>query len=287
MQNLRLIKGRIKSAKNIAQITKAMELVSASKMKRAIAQAESGKLYAEMIREMVMKLGGKVDMTSHPLLKKVKTTSKKRLVVFISTNKGLCGGLNSTLFRKTMSYYPNIDTNVWVTLGLKGAAFVTSMEGEIVADFSDKSNFVSSVSAVTDLITGEFLKGSVVGVDLVYNEFLSILKQQPKMKQILPLSVDGLSENEEKVSGDFLIEPNPEEVFESLLPSYVENQIRDAVLQAEASEHAARMVAMRNATDNAKSFIGELTLVYNKVRQEKITNEIADLVTARAAIVKE
>lgn len=289
MQNLRVIKGRIKSAKNIAQITKAMELVAASKMKKAQQAAESGKLYAEMIREMVMKLGTKVDMSSHPLLKKPKTITGKRLILLISTNKGLCGSLNSNLFRYSLSQYKQIQTHSVVSLGAKGAQFVTSMGNTVLADFSQSGTFTSVVEAVTTLVSQQFLTGQIDGVDLVYNQFLSVLKQQPRIKTILPLSVDSLQTEDEKSvdqsNFNFLIEPDPEAVFERLLPEYVENQIRDAILQAEASEHAARMVAMRNATDNAKSFINDLTLIYNKIRQEKITTEIADLVTARAAIV--
>jgi F-type H+-transporting ATPase subunit gamma len=230
-----------------------------------------------------------VDGSSHPLLKKPKILTGKRLALLITTNKGLCGGLNSSLFRHVHVHYPNIKHNEWVTAGLKGAGFVTTMEGKIIADFSSGAGFVSSVPAITAFIIEQFLNGTVDGVDIIYNEFQSILKQNPRIKSILPLTIESVGEIQSDVNEDqeFLIEPNPEEVFESLLPSYVENQIRDAVLQAEASEHAARMVAMRNATDNAKSFISELTLVYNKARQEKITNEIADLVTARAAIVSE
>lgn len=288
MQNLRLIKGRIKSAKNIAQITKAMELVAASKMKKAQAAADAGKLYAEMIREMVMKLGTKVDISSHPLLKKTTVVTGRRLIVLISTNKGLAGSLNSNLFRHMLSHYHELTSHVVVALGNKGAFFASTMGSKVIADFSQSGAFTTMVEAITDLARERFLAGDVDGVDIVYNQFVSVLKQQPRVKTILPLSVEALDGTNDVASqqGEFLIEPNPVEVFDRLLPEYVENQIRDAVLQAEASEHAARMVAMRNATDNAKSFIGELTLVYNKVRQEKITNEIADLVTARAAIVE-
>lgn len=286
MQNLRLIKGRIKSAKNIAQITKAMELVAASKMKKAQAAAESGKLYAEMIREMVMKLGGKVDISSHPLLKQSQTITGKRLLILISTNKGLAGSLNSNLFRLALSHYKELTSHEVIALGNKGAVFASTIGAKVVADFSHSGAFTSVVEAVTDLARDKFLNGEIDGVDIVYNQFVSVLKQQPRVKPILPLSIESLGSQNQEERIQFLIEPDPESVFDRLLPEYVENQIRDAVLQAEASEHAARMVAMRNATDNAKSFIAELTLVYNKVRQEKITNEIADLVTARAAIVE-
>lgn len=289
MQNLRLIKNRIKSAKNIAQITKAMELVSASKMRRAMQEAESGKLYAEIIREMVMRLGAKVDLSAHPLLKKPKVLTGKRLIILISTNKGMCGGLNSTLFRKTISQYPELKQHSFIVLGQKGAVFVATMGGEVIADFSQTGSFAAAVEPISTLAQEQFLGGMVDAVDIVYNEFVSVLKQEPRIKQLLPLSVEGLAreEGQKEEEVPFLIEPDPEAVLQSLLPEYVENQIRDAVLQAEASEHAARMVAMRNATDNANSFISDLTLVYNKIRQEKITTEIADLVTARAAIVQD
>ena len=288
MQNLRVIKGRIKSAKNIAQITKAMELVAASKMKKAQAAAESGKLYAEMIREMVMKLGTKVDMSSHPLLIKPKVLTGKKAIILISTNKGLCGSLNTNLFRHMMHEYSDIKQHTVVALGNKGAMFASMMGATVKADFSTQGSFTHIVEAVTTLVSEQFLSGTIDGVDIVYNQFVSVLKQQPRVKSILPLTVDSLTLETKKDAGyEFLIEPNPTEIFDRLLPEYVENQIRDAILQAEASEHAARMVAMRNATDNAKSFISDLTLIYNKIRQEKITNEIADLVTARAAIVTE
>ena len=281
MSNIRLIKNRIKSAKNIAQITKAMELVSASKMRKAQQQALSGKLYAQKIRDMVCSLASRTDITTHPLLRMPLTNTKKRLVILIATNKGLCGGLNVTLFRSMMKDYPLFDNVEFVTLGKKGTTFITQMHGVLKADFSDKIPFVDSVPALTQQLTEAFLSGSVLGVDIVYNEFVSALKQIPRKKTLLPLTLSGLPED---VAGtEFLIEPSVSDVFEALLPHYLENQVRDAVLQADASEHSARMVAMRNATDNALSFMEELTLVYNKARQEKITYEISDIVTARLA----
>jgi F-type H+-transporting ATPase subunit gamma len=282
MANIRLIKNRIKSARNIAQITKAMELVSASKMRKAQLQALSGKLYAQMIRDMVFRLAIRTDISNHPLLTTPLTDTKKRLVILISTNKGLCGGLNISLFRSMMKNYPSLDNLEFVTLGKKGTNFITQMQAQLKADFSNDIPFVDSVPALTQLLTEAFLSGTVAGVDIVYNEFISALKQIPRQKTLLPLTLSGLPQ-EEQTGPEFLIEPNIPEVFEALLPHYLENQVRDAVLQADASEHSARMVAMRNATDNALSFMDELTLVYNKARQEKITYEISDMVTARLA----
>jgi F-type H+-transporting ATPase subunit gamma len=281
MANIRLIKNRIKSAKSIAQITKAMEMVSASKMRKAQQQAIAGKLYAQKIRDMVVALASRTDVTNHPLLRPPLTDTKKRLVIVISTNKGLCGGLNIALFRSMMKEYPSFSALEFVSLGKKGTNFITQMHGTLKADFSDKIPFVDSVPALTQLLTEVFLSGSVSGVDIVYNEFVSALKQIPRKKTLLPLTLSGFGE--EKTGPDFLIEPSVPEVFEAILPHYLENQVRDALLQADASEHSARMVAMRNATDNALSFMEELTLVYNKARQEKITYEISDIVTARLA----
>ena len=280
MANIRLIKGRIRSAKNIAQITKAMELVAASKMKKAQAAAVSGKLYAQKIYDMVMELSSAVDASNHPLLTKPSTPTGKRLVILITTNKGLAGGLNGNLFRFLMKEYPQMADCDFVAIGRKGADFLSRMGGVLTADFSTTIPFTSSVPALIELATGEFTQGKYDAVDLVYSEFFSALKQQPRRKTIMPLTLEAAQPS----ASELLIEPSKREVFNQLLPHYVENQVRDAVLQAEASEHSARMVAMRNATDNALSLMDALTIMYNKARQEKITYEISDMVTARLAV---
>jgi F-type H+-transporting ATPase subunit gamma len=284
MSNIRLIKGRIKSAKNIAQITKAMELVAASKMKKAQSQALAGKLYAQKIFEMVITLSSRTSWANHPLLNKREAFIGKRLVVLLSTNKGLCGGLNTSLFRFFMQNYTKTDTYEAVTLGKKGASFLAQIGGTLKADFSDRQSFASAVPALTDLVSREYIDGHYDGVDLVYSDFINVVKQVPRKKTILPLTIESLDMPQQERSFEFLIEPSVSEVFGSLLPHYLENQIRDAVLEAEASEHSARMIAMRNATDNALSLMDELTLIYNKARQEKITYEITDLITATLAI---
>lgn len=283
MANIRLIKGRIKSAKNISQITKAMELVAAAKMKKAQQHAINGKLYAQKIHEMVLTLSSKIVTSNHPLLRKPDTLTGKRLVILLSSNKGLCGGLNTNLFRFFHSQYPKSNQYECVTLGKKGASFLAMFGSPLIADFSTVTPLISAVPAITELITEKFTSKSVDSVELVYNDFISIVKQVPKKKTILPLTIASLPEKETEEL-QFKIEPSVDEVFESLLPHYLENQIRDAVLEAEASEHSARMVAMRNATDNALSLVSDLTLAYNKARQEKITYEITDLITATLAV---
>lgn len=283
MANIRLIKRRIKSAKNIAQITKAMELVAAAKMKKAQAAALSGKLYAQKIYEMVMRLAKRTDFRNHKLLQTPPLTGK-RLVVLLSTNKGLCGGLNTSLFRFFMKQYPHNASYDVVSIGKKGADFVTRLGHGVKADFSDTTPWERVVPALVTYLTEQFLTESYDAVDLVSNEFLSVSKQIPRAKTILPLTITGEAAQDDEGAYEFLIEPSVEEVFAALLPHYVENQIRDAVLQAEAAEHSARMIAMHNATDNANSLQDDLTLQYNKARQEKITYEITDMVTARLAV---
>ncbi len=284
MANIRLIKGRIKTSKNIAQITKAMELVAAAKMKKAQVAALAGKLYAGKIYEMVMRLSRRTDYRSHPLLM-TPAPAGKRLVLLISTNKGLCGGLNTNLFRYVLQQYPDFKSHDVITLGKKGADFVTRLGKTVKADFSEALVWENTVPAIVDVLTREFISGQYDGVDVVSNEFLSVVKQNPRKKAVLPLSLEPQAvEVSEEKAYDFVIEPSVEEVFDALLPHYIENQIRDAVLQARASEYSAQMIAMHNATDNAKNLQQELTLVYNKARQEKITYEITDMVTARLAV---
>lgn len=284
MANIRLIKRRIKSAKNIAQITKAMELVSAAKMKKAQANALAGKLYAQKIFEMVTRLASRTDYRNHKLLMTPMPTGK-RLLVLLSTNKGLCGGLNTNLFRFFMKTHTDNSKYDVVTIGKKGADFVTRLGHGVKADFSDTTPWERVVPALVSYLTEQFLTGEYDGVDLISNEFISVSKQIPKAKTVLPLTISGETANPDtEGTYEFLIEPNVEEVFNALLPHYVENQIRDAVLQAEAAEHSARMIAMHNATDNANSLRDELTLQYNKARQEKITYEITDMITARLAV---
>jgi len=279
MANIRLIKNRIKSAKSISQITKAMELVAASKMRKAQTAALAGKLYAAKIRDMVGLLAARTDIAAHPLL--ATHDAPKRLVILISTNKGLCGGLNTNLFRFLLRSYSDPTICTFISLGKKGSHTVAQLHAELAADFSERIPFVDAVPAMMELLTQQYLAGAVSGVDLVYNEFVSALTQTPVRKSILPLAMADIAAT--IPMGEFLIEPSVPEVLNVLLPHYLENQVRDAVLQAEASEQSARMVAMRNATDNAYAFMEELTLIYNKARQEKITYEISDMVTARLA----
>ncbi|MCR4263185.1 MAG: ATP synthase F1 subunit gamma [Candidatus Roizmanbacteria bacterium] len=286
MATIRAVKGRIKSAKNISQITKAMQMVSAAKMRKAQEAARQGKPYREKIEEAVGELASRIDPRLHPLLK-TGNPKGKTMAVLISTNKGLCGGLNTNLFRNILKWFSSGTSADFITLGKKGQRFVVRSKWELSADFSD-GQIINSVAPVTQLFVEGFLNGTYKEVFVIYNRFVSSLKQEPIMVQVLPLAIPERGGQESKqvelAWSEFIIEPSAREVLNQVLPHYIETQIRSAILEAEASEHSARMIAMKNATDNARNLIGDLTLAYNRLRQEKITTEIADIVTARESM---
>lgn len=284
MAGIRLIRSRIRSSKNIAQITKAMQMVAASKMKKAQEEALSGKPYAEKIYQAVAELTKITDSKYHQLLSQKKLTGKT-LVILISTNKGLCGSLNTNLFRKCLSWFPNRSDYDFITLGLKGSRFVLRAKYSLVADFSEKPPYTQYTPSVIDLVIKGFLEGKYKQVLVVYNSFINALNIVPDKKLILPMSEIGVNnENPTQLPAEFLIEPSPRELLDSLLPHYLETLVRASIIQSEASEHSARMLAMKSATDNALSLEEELTLVYNKLRQEQITYEIADITRAQVSL---
>lgn len=285
MASERLIKRRIRSAQNISQITRAMQMVAASKMKKAQQLALSGRPYADKIAQMVAQFVARIETKKHPLLRI--NSSGKTLIIFITTNKGLLGGLNTNLFRVLTSWFTSeeLANAVFVTLGKKGEAYLVRTKRDLTADFSEIP-FTTHIPALTTMISTGYIKGIYKNVYLIYSNFVSALKQEPTRKKILPLTEFATSNNNQITTDklDFLVEPSIEEILDTLLFHYLENQVRDAVLEAEASEHSARMMAMKNATDNAVELIDLLTLEKNKVRQAKITSEIADMVTARMAV---
>ncbi len=285
MASDKTIKRRIKSAKNISQITKAMQMVAASKMKKAADRAIAGKAYADKINEMTQSFAHVVNPSDHPLLKREGSGSK--LIILISTNKGLCGGLNSNLFRKIHKQFLGDIPLEFVTVGKKGKAFVVRTKQVLTADFSDEVSFFNSVPAVTSIETEGFLSNRHREVYIAYNVFESVLHQTPVIERLLPIvSLDTQSEKSESptVSGSTVLEPSIDALLDALLVNYLENQVRAAIVQAEASEHSARMMAMRNATENAEELTQALTLEYNKIRQQGITSEISDMVTARLSV---
>lgn len=291
--NERKIKRRIRAARNISQITRAMQMVAASKLRRSQERALAGKPYAQEILRLVREARSRVEEKAHPLLIK-KGQGQKTFLVLVSTNKGLCGSLNTDLARYVDEWYPRQAAVDFVTLGSKGERFLARTARNLIADFSQE-DFLDSVPALSKMAQEGFLNGAWAKCEVVYTEFISALKHKPARFLLLPFTREGLGNTEEIEESEntkgqatpkrqLLVEPSYDLVLETLLPHVIEIQIRRAILEAEASEHAARMIAMKNATDSANDLIEGLSLAYNKVRQEKITAEIADMVTARMAV---
>lgn len=274
----RVIKRRIRSAKNIAQITKAMQMVAAAKMKKAQAEALAGRPYATKIQEAVSEFASTLGSVTHPLFQTFPRATKT-LVLLVSTNKGLCGGLNTNQFRSVITWFKGNDVT-YITIGKKGRNFVLRSKASLLADFSDH-DVREAIAPVVSLIVEEYVKGIYKDVWIVYNEFLSALSYEPMQVHILPFSAPVASSQNQGKARQFVVEPSLEQVVASLLPHYLETQVRRSILEGEASEHSARMIAMKNATDNASDLMDTLSLEYNKIRQQQITMEIADIVTAR------
>lgn len=285
MAGIRLIKSRIKSAKNISQITKAMQMVAASKMKKAQEAAISGKPYADKVYESITELSRMTDSSFHKLLSQ-KGVGDKTLIILITTNKGLCGSLNTNLFRKCLQWFASPKFIDCIAIGSKGAKFAVRAGYNLLADFSDKTPFTVYTGAVIDIVTQKFLTGEYKEVLVIYNNFINALNLIPDTRTILPIGKIESTEEEihKTLNSTFLIEPDPIQLLNFLIPHYLEVQVRAAIIQAEASEHSARMLAMKSATDNALSLSEELTLVYNKLRQEQITYEIADITRSQLSL---
>lgn len=285
--NFRQVRKKIKSINNVKKITRAMQLVSAVKMKKAQAAVSDGRPYRENLEKIIRKISGKVDPQSSELLKTKDSTSatKKGLIIFVSSNKGLCGAFHLNINRFLMR---NVDfkNNDFITVGKKGALFVGKMGGHIIADHSVHNPLVE-VSAIFNQAVGNFLMDKYDTVTIVYNRFISNLRSEQVKDTLLPVQmtpemkrVEGTSE----VAGEYTIEPSPKAIIDSLLKSYVEEKIRGAIMSSEAVEHSSRMIAMKNATDNANEVIYDLTLLGNKLRQTKITMELLDMVTAKESV---
>lgn len=280
--NLRQVKKKIKTIGNVKKITRAMELVAAVKMKKSQQEAVEGRPYHETLEMVIKKITKIIDSRYSLLLQE--NFAKKKLIILISTNKGLCGAFNFNLFRFSLDLL-KLEEVEFIVLGKKGAFFANRLDTKIIADFSDNKP-LTAVSAIFDLAVSKFLSKEYSEVSIVYNKFVSAVKYLPVKNVILPIKLDEdlMQTAVERLSENYKIEPSPEEIIDPLLKSFIEEKIRDAVISSEAGEHSARMLAMKNATDNASDLIYELTLMSNKLRQEKITNELLDMVTATESV---
>jgi F-type H+-transporting ATPase subunit gamma len=289
MANTQDIRRRIKSIRNTAQITKAMQMVAASKMRKAQQQALSGRPYAELMNKVLVSLQRRTDPRLHPLLEI--RPLKRELVLIISTDKGLAGALNTNLFREVANF--DSAKTAFVVTGKKARQFVARTKRELLADFElkDAPSFVET-KPISKFCTEKFLNREVDKVSVLHTHFTNTISQRPVVQTLLPISSFDLPQKDEEtdtIQGadpmiGYIFEPNAETVLDVMLPYYIQYQVFQMILDARASEHSARMVAMKSATDNANEFIKDLTLEYNKMRQASITTELLEIATAQMAL---
>ena len=284
---------RIKSVNNTKQITKAMEMVASVKMQKAIRSIQNARSYVQNSWNIFAKLVHMSLPGDHPLLKS--NDSRKAAVIFITSDRGLCGAFNADMAKKINKFVKEecADCDI-IAVGKKGADFVRNYQvGNLTAVFPGFENNIEleDVIPISKLTNGEYLAGKYSRVYIVYSHFVSSLKQTPAVKQILPINQQHIDlpelweqhdESVEKI--EFKFEPNADQILEKLLLRMLRLQILGAVLESNASEHSARMIAMKNATDNAEDLISDLTLTYNAIRQDSITREIAEISGAAEAM---
>ena len=271
-QSLQLLNRRIKTAKNIAQIAKAMEMISASKIKRAQKAVESNKPYATRLTALTQAILAQSELVNfrHPFIDGNK--SEKKLLIVISPDKGLCGSLNTNLFKKFLEIEDK--NKKIVSLGKKISQFASKSSGELIAQFNIGTTIpeYQIVYQLVEIINNEYMSGNVGRVEVLFNQFNSIFSQEPILKTLLPIEKPAEAEQL-----PYIFEPGASEIINDLLPYYPEVVIYNAILESFTAEQAARMVAMQNAKNNALDIADYLTLSYNKQRQEKITSELLAL----------
>ena len=293
MSGTRDILRRIKAVKNTGKITKAMQLVAASKMQRAQNTARKGRAYSLMLAEILESLITNADSIEHPLLNK--RTVKNRGILVVSTDKGLCGSLNANLFRMIIEQVK--DSASYVTVGRKAKLFISRTKRDLLADFpvSDHVEF-AEIRAAVEFMLKAYLEGKIDTIEVIFPRFINTLIQTPTIEKLVPLTdlheeVAALRKRfgEETIkptqpdSGAMIFEPNAESMLQLLPDMFLKQEIYQMVLEAKASQHSARMVAMKSATDNAKNLVDDLSLQYNKARQAAITQEILEIAAASAA----
>lgn len=282
------IRGKIKSVENTKKITKAMEMVAASKMRKAQERMRAARPYSEKIRNIAAHLAQANPEYSHPFLVK-QDKSKTVGVIVVTTDKGLCGGLNTNVLRQVTSKMRELETSghkiTTVAIGNKGLGFLNRVGAQVMAhaiQLGDTPHLEKLIGPVKVMLDA-YQEGKIDAVFLCYTRFLNTMKQEPMMEQLLPLAAEQMTATHSN-TWDYIYEPDPQTVIDELLVRYVEALIFQAVAENMASEQSARMVAMKSASDNAGSVIGELKLIYNKTRQAAITKELSEIVAGAAAV---
>jgi F-type H+-transporting ATPase subunit gamma len=282
------IRGKIKSVENTKKITKAMEMVAASKMRKAQDRMRATRPYSEKVRQIVGNLSLANPEYSHPFM--VKNEGKATGFVVVTTDKGLCGGLNTNVLRATTIKIKEAQAQGLgvrtVAIGNKGFGFLNRVGAKVVSHaigLGDTAHMERLIGPVKVLLDA-YEAGEINAVYLCYTKFINTMKQESVVEQLLPLSKQDMQADAGGPAWDYLYEPDPQTVIDELLVRYIEAQVYQAVAESMASEQSARMVAMKAATDNAGSVIGELKLVYNKTRQAAITKELSEIVAGAAAV---
>ncbi len=290
MPSTRDIRRRIKSVKSTAQITKAMQMVASSKMRKAQQAALAGRPYAALMNQVLGAVSAYAGEVSHPLMEV--RPPRRRCVILISTDKGLCGALNSNLFREAARFDQH--ATVFLAAGRKAAQYLTRTRRRLLVEFTYKdAPLFSEARAICKFAVDLFQKEEVDQVEVLFTNFINTLSQKPEVRPLLPITkIEGVSagihapaaEPLRQGPTEFLFEPDAGTVLEALLPHSLNFKIYQILLEAKASEQSARMVAMKNATDNARQLIKDLTLEYNKMRQASITKELLEISSAAMAL---
>jgi F-type H+-transporting ATPase subunit gamma len=284
LANIRLIRRRIKGIQATAKITRAMEMIATLKMRKAQERGLAGRPYSDKISQVLADLAAlsRGEEAPHPLLQS--RPVNKIAVVHITPDRGLCGGLNANINRLTANFILEQSVPVTlITVGRKGLEFMRRYKRDIRAEFiqlGDQPSLLDTLP-ISRIVIDDYTEGVVDQVFLVYTQFISTMLQKPFMKQILPVEPAVIPQAQ---NVDYIYEPGPQAVLGELLPRFVEMQVYHAILESIASKQSAQMVAMRNATENANELIEDLTLMYNKARQESITKELLDITGGAAAL---
>jgi len=282
MANIRLIRRRIRTIQSTAKITKAMEMIATSKMRRAQERVLAGRPYAEKIRQVIADLAAQSEGALHPLLERREVNRVE--VIHITADRGLCGGLNTNMNRTTAGFIlEQAAPIVLITVGRKGRDFMRRYGREVRAEFtgiSDRPVLLDTLP-ISRIVIDDYTDRNVDVVYLAYSQFITTMTQRPVLQQLLPIEPAGMSRGYEI---QYIYEPSSQAVLAELLPRFVEMQVYHAMLESIASEQSARMVAMRNATENANELVQDLTLMYNKARQEMITKELLDITGGAEAL---
>jgi F-type H+-transporting ATPase subunit gamma len=294
MASAREMRLRIRSVKNISQVTRALEAVSASKVRKAVAAVQATRPYATKAWQVLTHVAGQPGReTLHPLLAH-RSEVRNVLAVVVSGDRGLAGAYNTNVIRFTAQTFDKSPVSVkYVAVGRKGRDMLLRRRKQVVADFSNlpASPSIGDVKAIGRLVVDDFLNGEADEVWLVYTDFINMVKQEAVVKKLLPLDIEGghgrvEAYEHQRLSAAYIYEPSEREILDEIIPRFTALQVYQAVLESQASEHAARMVAMRNATDNAIELVSELQLQYNKARQQAITNDLLDIAGGAEALAQ-